>query len=50
MLRDLNLAHLSRQHHDALVLCVPVERNLKSAADQESVLRQVERILSHFDR
>jgi hemerythrin-like domain-containing protein len=49
VLRDPSLVPLSRQHHDALALCVLTERALDSDASEEAVRELARRVKDHFE-
>lgn len=49
MLRDPSLIPLSRQHHNALALCVLLRRSLAADSSEESVARAARRIVDRYE-
>ena len=49
MLRDPSLIPLSRQHHNALALCVLVRRSLAADSSAESVARAARRVVDRYE-
>lgn len=49
MLRDPSLIPLSRQHHNALALCVLVRRSLSGDRRAESVAKAARRIIDRYE-